>query len=254
MKREKFVIDYPEDADIKRNINNILDQSLQPKKTFIGFLKEMHEQLGWRYIFRDYLELGIISLLFFLYLGIFIFAISEQIDRPTTALYAYLFITSPLLYGSFMVISRLDKKETFETEMACKYNVYQVATYRMLVFGVVSILANTTQIIATSFVFNDFNTIVALMISLTSLFIFALGFLFLTRRSTSKIKQVFIITGWVAINLAVLFLNDAIYEHILTRIPFIVYPVVILICGLLYLKNVKQLTTRKRSDRYASSL
>lgn len=246
MTHDQLKIDYPNSADIKDQINTILDQSLPIKKSFFSFLKEMHHQLGWRYIFRDYLELGVISLLFLLYVGVFIATInsspSDGLGRTYIYIYAYLFITSPFLFGSFSIISLLDKRETFHIEMVCKYNVYQVASYRMLVFGFVSIIANIAQILVTSFFHQYFNPVLGMMVSLTSLLIFAIGFLYITRRGASKVKQTFVVTVWVLSNLGMIIWVEAFYKQVLIRIPFAVYAFVILVGLLLYFKNIKQLT------------
>lgn len=258
MKREEFTIDYPTDSNIRIQINTILDQSLPTRKTFFGFLREMHSQLGWRYIFRNYLDLGIISALFLFYVGVFIFITDNHFFEPLpethAGLYAYLFVTAPLLYGSFSVISILDKQKTFDVEMVCKYNVYQVAAYRMLVFGFVSIVANMIQILIVSSFLHHFNPVLGIMVSLTSLLIFAIAFLYITNRSVSKIRQALVITLWVLLNLCMTIWNRAIYEQILVRIPFAIYALVILMSGILYLKSTKQLTAIQRRDFHVRSM
>ncbi|MCL1949436.1 MAG: hypothetical protein FWF59_06870 [Turicibacter sp.] len=241
MNQNKFKIEYPSKEEIGGQVRSIV--GAMPKvKRFIPFLRDMHEQLGWRYIFRDYVEIGFIALLFAAYLGLF-FSYLHDAGRSMdniSHLYAYLFITSPLLFGSLTIISLVDKQSTFEVENACKYNVYQVMAYRMLAFSVVAIIANFAQMAVVSRLVPGVDFVMAVMISLSSLLIFALGFLYLTRASEGK-RPYWAILAWVLLNVGMAFYNEAIYDLFLNKIPFLAYGIALALAVGIYVKEIRQL-------------
>ncbi len=254
---DKFFIDFPSDEEVQRQIHTIVDKGLPRKKTFYRTLKEMHQQLGWNYIFRDYRELLLIGALFILYMAAFIFNLYQMqdismypdMDFYVNRLYAYLFVSAPLLYGTISVFSFMEKRETFETEMTCKYTVYQVSAYRMLVFSFTSILLNVIQIAFVSVLIQEFNPVMAMMISFTSLLIFSLGFLYVTTRHRSKMMQSLIIVGWILLNIGVSAISTTIYHQLLMNIPYVVYSAVIIVTGYLYFKNMKNLVVERRLNQ-----
>ena len=221
-------IDYPSDQEIRTNINQILTK-IPPKKTFAKFLADMHQQLGWHYIFRDYRELAILAILFVLYLVGFQQGVSYF---PNHLLYSVLFMASPLLYGAISVFSLLDKQATHDIEMTCKYNVYQVSAYRMLIFSIVSILLNAFQIAAIAVALETFNPVPALMMSLSSLFVFAIGFLYVTKPSTPKWKRALAIGGWLFANIAVALGYD---------IPMAVFAFVLVVSAVMYVREIRKM-------------
>ena len=256
MRNKDFEIDYPDITEINTSINHILDNSFPSKRKFLNFLIEMHQQLGWRYIFRDYLELGLITIVFLLATSLYmVWVIQGYAFTTPSSLYGSLFIGSPLLFMSVSIFSLLDKKETFEIEMACKYNVYQVMAYRMLIFGILSILINIIQIGILSTTVQELNFAMGIMLSLTALFLFATVFLYVTKTSTSRIKQIVTTVSWVMINVGLMAFNNVIYTEILMRVPVVVYILIISVSVYLALNNMKKLTTaNKRRLNYVNSI
>ena len=239
MEEKKFVIDYPTEFEINQEITKVLDQGLPKERTFYSFLKELHQQLGWKYIFHDYQRLLMIAVLFIFYqigFSMYLYETNMEIER----LYVYLFISSPLLYGSISLLSTIGK-ESFEIEQVCKYTTAQISAYRMLVFSVLSIITNSIQILGISTFLQEFNPITGIMISLTSLFIFSLSFLALTKFQVTKVKQLGIIIGWVMINLVVAVLSLTTYFQMLIRLPYGIYGLIILAMGIMYFKKIKNL-------------
>lgn len=249
MTDKKFLIDFPDEEEIEKQVGIIVNRRTFKKKSFLSFLAEMHQQLGLKNIFHDYLQLLAIGALYVVYLGFFIIRINlfsrgyllqpEVYQVYVYQLYTYLFITSPLLYGLFLVSSLLLKQTTYEVEMVCKYTVYQVAAYRVLVLGMISIGLNIIQIIVTSLVLGMFDPIRAIMISLSSLLIFSVAFLYATRNSRSKLKQSIIALTWGVINIGIYLLDSDIYQKFLLEIPYGVYAGVIVTATILYIVNVR---------------
>lgn len=233
------MIDYPSEEEVEQQIQLIVNYALPHPKSFTRGLRDMHQQLGLAYIFRDYVDLALIGMLFIGYLISFNHFLHLHAERFGTGIYIYLFITAPLLYGSISILSLMTKQATYEQEMVCKYNVYQVSAYRMLVFSFVSMVANSIQILITALAWQEFNPVKGIMISLTSLMLFALGFLYFTIKRQSYLNQRFLIVAWIIFNIGMALIGGIFYETLLLNVPYVVYGGVLLVTGWLYLKNLK---------------
>src|SRR5699024_12450730 len=100
-------------------------------------------------------------------------------------------------------------------EMTCKYNVYQVIAFRMLVFSIISIVFNTFTIAWMSLIYADMQFIRALMISITALFIFSVLFLYVLMKKRSTVIVIMTICGWTLGNLFLRAADRNLYGDIL---------------------------------------
>ena len=238
---DKFNIDMPSDLEIKKQVNLILDKGLENKKSFYLYMKEMYKNIGFKNLFHDSSELIFIGLLFISIVVFVMLSIRNDYMISKEKIYMFIFIISPLYYLLTNVFSLINVKEnnTYDIEMICKYNLYQVAALRMLVFSVISILSSMVFVLG---LYNQINLFRGIMISITSIFLFSALFLY----SITKIKyyaaRYIVIVGWIIGNGALLRLSSNQYFEILQSLPLVVYALVTIISAFIYFKNIKILS------------
>jgi hypothetical protein len=152
---------------------------------------------------------------------------------------------SPILYFAISLVSFINTKQegTYEVEMTCKYNIYQLAAFRMLVFSVFCIVFNFSALYLVSTLYNQINFLQAFMISITSLFLFSTIFLYIILKVHSKLTTYFVLLGWVVMNLQLSIFSRSIYTVFLKNIPIYVYLALIVTCSYTYINSLKKLIT-----------
>lgn len=245
---EKFNIDMPNDLEIKKQVNLILDKGLENKKSFYLYMKEMYKNIGFKNLFHDSSELIFIGVLFISIVVSRIISIRSDYMISKEKIYMLIFIISPLYYLLTNVFSLINVNEnnTYDIEMICKYNLYQVAALRMLVFSVISILSSMVFVLG---LYNQINLLRGIMISITSIFLFSALFLY----SITKIKyyaaRYIVIVGWIIGNGALLRLSSNQYFEFLQSLPLVVYALVTIISAFIYFKNIRILSNYEKVER-----
>ncbi|AEB74975.1 membrane protein [Clostridium botulinum] len=242
MDREKFYIDMPDEITIQNEINIILDKGLKEKQSFYKYIKNMYNQIGLKNLFHDAIEIIFVVLVA---LGIFTLIVlqgGEMNYREVNKIYVFIMIISPILYLVLSLISFISTKErrTYEIEMTCKYNLYQLSVLRMLIFSIVCILFNVAVIGTIVIRYKEINFIRAFMISSTSLFLFSYSFLYLALNVPSRVTKYLVIIGWIFINSILCFINIDLYMNILMSLPIVVYVAVTVTCVYFYIKKLKE--------------
>ncbi|MBE1554988.1 hypothetical protein [Sporosarcina limicola] len=247
MDREKLYIPMPNEQMIHAQIEQIVASGMKQKQSFPSYLKSMVQQVGMRHLFSDRMELSFILITAIALLS-GLLLMPEQIQ--TDKVYAFVFLVSPLLFLVFSIYSFANKtrNDTFEVEMACKYNVYQITAFRMLVFSVVSVVVNTLAIALIVMVSEDILFIRAFMISNTALFIFSILFLYALMKRRSTVIVAATIVGWTFGNLLLRFADNRLYSDILVDMPLVVYAVVLIGSLYLYMNYVKKLIHFKQTE------
>ncbi len=236
-------IDMPDEKTIVKEIDIILSKGLEPKVSFYSYLKNMYRQIGIKYLFRDGLEIIFIILLAF---SIFTFVIIEgniYDIQKAEGIYACLFIVSPILYLIMSVLHFVDAKQnkTYEIEMTCKYNIYQISAFRMLSFSIICILFNFIFVYIIAYKYTEINFIKAFIISITSLFMFSVVFLFTMMKFKSKVIKHTIVIAWIIGNLALYISNINFYVNLLNNISLYMWCAVTIVSLFIYLINLKKL-------------
>ncbi|MBX4265874.1 hypothetical protein [Clostridium estertheticum] len=245
MDKHESYIDFPNDDEIESEINSIIAKGLKPQQSFYFYVKSMYKQIGIKNLFHDITEIVFLVLIV---LSILIFIavssrISVNIDNGN--IYSFIFIFSPILYLTISLLSFINTKQknTFEIEMTCKYNIYQLAAFRMLVFSAFCIVLNVSTLYLVSSLYNRIDFLQALMISVTSLFLFSTIFLYLILKVYSKVTKYFVLMGWVIMNLGASIFSSEFYTMFLNKIPFYVYLTVTVICLYAFIYSLKKLIT-----------
>jgi len=247
MDKENFTILVPDERVRHDQIEQIVRSGVIQKKSFSAYLKSMLQQVGMRHLFSDRLGLGFILLMAITLLSFLIVGLEPM---PIDRLYASIFLMSPLLFLAFSIYTYTNKaqNDTYEVEMACKYNVYQVIAFRMLAFSIVSIVLNTIAIAFIAMAYEDIQFIRALMISITSLFIFSIIFLYALMKRRSTIIVATTVVGWTAGNLFLHLAGNKLYSNMLFQMPILVYAIVLASCLYVYLKYVNKLINFKQPE------
>jgi hypothetical protein len=252
MEKERLYIYMPDDAEIQQQINLIVENGLKKEESFFEYLKNMYNQVGTKYLFHDASEILFVISLF---LTLLILAI---IDKSfwnneffkTKELYAFIMAISPILYLTVSSISFISSKGsgTYQIEMTCKYNLYQIQTFRMLIFSILTILVNVVFIGVVVSLYEKIDFFRAFMISTSSLFIFSIILLYTIMNLHSKIIKHLVIIGWLALNIALWILNLRFYTKLLIDIPIPLYAIVVAVCMYVYVKKLKELTRFRKVE------
>lgn len=237
----------PDDSAIDRQISQIVSQGLVKKESFTSYLRSMVQQVGWRHLFSDRLELGFIALIA---IGLYSLLLIMPIHGDLQNLYAYIFLLSPILFLAFSIYTYMNKtqNDTYDVEMVCKYNVYQVVAFRMLVFSVSTMVLNTIAIAFLAIQYEEIHFIRAFMISGTSLFLFStiLSLALMNRRTKGIV--IMTITVWLLGNNILRSVDNEFYNGILIHMPVFIYAIVLLGCLLMYMNYLKKLIIFKQTE------
>lgn len=243
MNKEKFHIPMPDEKTIQVEIGKIVTAGLKPHRTLPSFLVEMYKTVGLKHLFVNKRD-GIIITLTVMASLIFVLCQMAEADRIKEGdIYSVLFLVSPLLYLTLTLYDILYKhlNQTYEMEVVAKYNVYQIAAFRMLVFSIISILVNTVSILTVVGIQDNMSFMRAFMISMTALFIFSFLFLVALMRKRTSVIVFIVISGWIGLNIGFQLVNKQGYIDFLVHLPLLVYGVVLLISIVVYFMYLNKL-------------
>lgn len=236
-------VNMPTEKEIKSEIDFIVTQGLGKRESFYSYLKSMHKQIGIRNLFRDGLEIAFTILLVSSILFSVIIDRNIYFSENIKAIYAYLFTVSPILYLSMSILNLIIAKQnkTYEVEMTCKYNIYQVSAFRMLVFSIICILFNSFFIYIVAYLYENIDYLRALIISIASLFLFSTIFLFAITKVKNRSIKYFTTLGWIGFNLALFILKIDFYIQLLNKVSIYTWIIVAIASLIMYIKNLKTL-------------
>lgn len=248
MDKEKMHIPMPDDGMIEREIQQIIVDGLERKPSFYTFMKTMVQQVGIQNIFSTATMIHLLIMIVATFSSVAY--IQYGMMTKTEDLYAYIFFTAPLLFVIFSLYSYFTKikSDTYEVEMSCKYNVYQMIGFRMFIFSVLTILVNTGMIMLLSALYENIELIRAFLISTTGLFIFSLLFLYILTKCRSRFVALLFMSGWFLGNLFIRAMNEALYDAVLMGMPSFVYVIVLIGCFAIYVYNLKQFIQIKQIE------
>lgn len=247
MQKDKFNIPMPDDSAIDRQISQIVSKGLVRRESFSSYLRSMVQQVGWRHLFSDRLELSFIVMIA---IGLYSLFLIMPIHGDVQSLYAYIFLLSPILFLAFSIYTYMNKTQnaTYDVEMACKYNVYQVVAFRMLAFSVSTMILNTLAIAFVAMKYEEIHFVRAFMISGTSLFLFSIILSIALMNRRTKGIVIVTITIWLLGNNILRSVNNEFYNGMLLHMPVIVYAVALLGCLILYMNYLKKLIIFKQTE------
>lgn len=243
MDKEKLSIEFPDDCVIPIEISKIIAKGLPPKVSFLSYISTMYKQIGFKNLFRDLTEIVFIISLVVAVLTFMAMGSQTSFLLDQESIYSFIFMTSPILYLviAYLFFANTKIKDTFEVEMACRYNVYQLAALRMLIFSGVCMVVNALFIYFLALQYEQMNLWHTNLISLTSLALFSTTFLFIMIRVRARYTKTIVVAGWLSINLLLNIYSKPLYYVLLNNIPIYMYIGLIIIFFMIYIKNIKQL-------------
>lgn len=238
-------IEYPSQAEIDAQILKIMGKGIKPKHSFFYYIKDMYRNLGVRHIFH-----GIGDVIFIMLIaGIAFGGITlELLQEHNGNIFSFLFTLSPILYISICLLSFWKEKQTgtLDVKMACKYTVFHLSAFRMLTFSSISMVCNTIYIAIISLKYLSINFWSLLAVSLSSLFIFSVFFLYVLLYAGQKNAAPYIFSiGWIGVNATLIASFGSSYEAVLASIPGYLYLLVAVIMLWCYISGLKQLILGK---------
>ncbi|WP_172194850.1 hypothetical protein [Saccharibacillus qingshengii] len=238
-----LTVDYPDEQEMRMRISSIVDEALPAPPSFPVYVAGMYRQLGFRHLFRDLTEIAFVLLLG---LGILIFmALFAMENTNREGIYAFIFIVSPLLYLAVSVVffADLQRRDTYQVEMACRYNVYQLASLRMLVFAGVCLILNIAFVCWIAAFYGNIDLLRGLMLSASSLFLFAAAFLYGLLRGRTGFGRYVPIALWPLLHTGLWIAKPGVYLSLLSDMPVLAYGALILLGAAAYFGQVRRLPT-----------
>ncbi|MPQ43917.1 hypothetical protein [Clostridium tarantellae] len=159
-------------------------------------------------------------------------------------IYVFIFTSSPLFYllANLYTFISIKENKTYEMEMVCKYNIYELSSFRMLVFSILAIIINSIVLL---FMHKNINLLKGLMISITSVFMFSSLFLYVILKIKYSIGKWIVPISWIIFNVLFSNFNLSKYAMILSNIPLYVYGVVCIMLAYVYMKNIEKFIFHK---------
>ncbi|OWR28658.1 hypothetical protein CDO73_17295 [Saccharibacillus sp. O23] len=234
-------VDYPTETEQRRQIGRIVQIALPKRLSFPAYVTEMYRQVGFRHLFRDLTEIVFVLLLG---IGVWIFtALFAMEQRNTELAYGFIFMVSPLLYLaiSALFFAELRRSDTYAVEMACRYNVYQLASLRMLAFAAVCLVLNAALVCWLSLAYGSVDAPRGLLLSASSLMLFAAAFLYGLLRGRSTAARYGWVALWPVLNLILGIAAPRIYGLLMIQLPLYVYAVMFALGGWLYFRQIRRL-------------
>lgn len=249
MSKEKFQIPIPDERTITREINQIVATGVQRNESFLSFLKSMYQHVGLKHLFSDRSESAFALLTIITFFVFYIF-MPDPAMAKTEELYACIFLFSPVLFIALSIYTYSNKmmNGTYEVEMVCKYHVFQIIAFRMLMFSVITILVNGLTILFIVMTYEYIQFFRAFMISNTGLFLFSIIFLYVLMLRRTTVMAILTIFGWLIGNVLLWVLNNKLYSALLMNIPLFIYGIIIFASIFVYMKFIKKLIHYRQSE------
>ncbi|KAB8125737.1 hypothetical protein F9U64_21815 [Gracilibacillus oryzae] len=250
MQNSNKKIPYPEEIEIDQEISTILTEGMDSRANFWSFLLTMYRQLGFRIIFRDFTEIIYTIILSIVVVTGLLMSLGDLLIWNDWNVYTIIFTFSPvtyLLFAYFFFIFQ-KQKPTYEVEMVCKYNLYQLAAFRMLTFSIVSMLVNSVFIIGLM-MDQSIHFGYAFLLSSSSLFLFAVILLYVQLYVFSRLVKLLLAIGWLLGNILASIFSEGLYLIILQQIPLYIYGMIVIGSFVVYLKGLKKLLFASQRER-----
>ncbi|ASS88917.1 hypothetical protein [Aeribacillus pallidus] len=233
-------IPFPSDKEIQQEIQKIIAKGMNKKPSFWQYMFTMYREVGFRNVFRDLTEIAFTIVLTIAVFAMFVLSTAEYFSWTALDVYTFIFCFSPVVYFVIVFFFFICQKQkpAFEVEMTCKYNVYQLAAFRMFMFSIFAMLANGVIIfwLATEF---SIHFPFAFLLSVASLFLFAAAFLYVLLYVPTKSGKIALFISWIAANLFLSYMNSYVYQAFLLNVPYFIYIIIGMAAMYIYVHQLK---------------
>lgn len=227
-------IPMPTESEKQAAITQIVEKGYKNRKTMFTLFIEMKETFGLRTLFfgvGDCIYLAVI-IMFIVY--VFLFAVGK------TVLFTCIFTASPLLYLTawLLTVRKEYYSQTLELQNVCKYTPVHITALRMLLFSLLSMVADIPVAAVSSYYMKGtfWNL---LLLSFCSLFLYAVLQLLSLLIIPARIAAVVLPFAWTVICLLPVAITEIQWEMILQsiRLPVLLAFLPILIAIYWFLLN-----------------
>lgn len=245
MKEQDF-IPYPSDEEIDKQINQIVAKGLPKQKSFISEITGLYKQMGWRFLLPNQNE-WIFTAIIIAALSLFVLFMFGGEQDFTASEIAMLFMLSPFVFMNLSLFSFYDKREahTFELEMTTKFTVFQVIGVRMLTYSSIAILSNMSLSLWVAHT-QELSFMHLWLLSLTGLFLFAAGLLFVLRKGQVLPKMIGYVGGWLVMNSGLVWFANEAYMKVVLSLPTAIYGGLVMVLIVLFCLAFKGMYLRKQ--------
>ena len=237
----------PSQYERDKAIEEILSKGLRKPKSLWGYVSNIYNTLGLRYIFFD-MAFPIIMTIIATFGFIVLYPLT--LERH---LYAMVFAIAPIFFVFIVLFSEMAERVNgmYELKMTCKYTIQQISAFRVLCFSLLGTVFCTFISLYFSLLWVDFSFYKILSLSLCALFFCALLTLFLMRHYNWKWIHFAIMVLWIVVSYVPVRILGEKWELFLSQIPVVITMLVAVITCNLFLMEVKiLLNTSKREVSY----
>ncbi|GHU43460.1 hypothetical protein FACS1894111_09090 [Clostridia bacterium] len=227
----------PTQIEKEQSIEIILSKGLKKPRSIWSLFREMHQLLGFRFIFWD------TALAFVLSSVVLIAVVFPLIFAPKALSCTILFACSPLLFLIVLFFSEMIEitGSLYELKLTCKYSIRQITAYRIMCFSLLGLIFCIGMTAHQSE--NIYELLHLFALSLCSFFLCAFVSLFFIRCFARKARFAFAISLWFGILcLPALFFGKK-WELFLSELPVAVSLGVAILCAVLFLFEIRKFVT-----------
>ena len=241
-------IEYPAPDEQRAAIRQITKAGLKDRRFLFSDFWEMYRSLGLRVIFHDMSDVVFLSAMV-VFFAFYLLLKSFQADfLGRNDVYVVLFTVAPTLYLVLCLLGFWKERmsDTYDLKMSCKFTVYHLTAFRMLLFSCVCILANLALVsvfYAAGFVADFWQTF---LVTASSLFLFSVLLNWSLFRGRGLAAPTATAGVWLPANLLIHLLFRDGYERFLLTMPLCLHIVVTIVLACLYFAGLKRLISQQR--------
>ncbi|WP_054705970.1 hypothetical protein [Bacillus sp. JCM 19041] len=230
----------------RMEIERIVKAGMVEQAPFYKRIWRLYRRLGFRYLFYDRRELLLMVVMLLVGMPTLGFFIAEWVDSSPRNFgpLGVLFTISPgnfILYVSAFVLFRINQAGA-AVEFTTRYNMYQLSALRFLLFSVVALISMAVLIVCLAVQGAIISIVHAVLVSFSSLFLFAFLYLaILTRLKPSWVQRWGFVLFWIIGNTVFLYTPFIPSEQLIGSIPIVVYVVILFACIYGFYEQTKRL-------------
>jgi hypothetical protein len=257
--KDAEMIKYPDEDAKNESIRQMIEQGMPPKRSLWKELLTMYRAVGLRGIFFG-VEEG-----FFVGLLMLISMIQGQfgmLEYYGSAMSVLLFISAPVLYSALHLYAALKEFYTgmYELKLTTRYNMGQIQTLRMLVFGGVSLLGIAIEHLLLwamlkkqHIPFHQLSVLRVMSIMCCAVLVYAAVELVVEFYITRPLQKIIVPAGWLVFAMVLWTLRD-VAEPVLMAIPTEVF-VLTALCALeVYIAALRKLYNHQEEVTYTHAI
>lgn len=246
-------IEYPTNEQIEKSVGIICNKGIEKKDTIFSFLKNMTLNLGIKNIFYGVYDVMIISLLVTgaVYFAFFFWV--NNLPNAEEKIYLFSFTFAPFMFALlfFLNFAKERSSDTFIIKMTCKYSFLHLLAYRMFVFSLLSVAANSIYILV---LFSDFKIsfVTVISLSLSALFVYSLLLIAMLIKFPTVKPVIALSVLWIAADIFLYVYSKEFLMGLLKSVPLFVWMIIVAGAAILYFTALPKLISKRRNE-YAYS-